>query len=244
MPADQTSRRAARKGCRMQSGSSFRFDNGRRRPVRRLHSRYARDRSIVYLRFTIMTTRHTESFISRCLWPTTDCERLRLATSCRGHRRSWFPCRTGYPIAFRYRLSTYSPYSLLLFAETYSDLIQIYTSTFFFNLSKGENVRIISGISAVVVNKLVFFFSNQKCRRCKNVGALTFDRSLPHSVIPCTCIHDLINIRPLVSKTGLDNRVSLVYEWNVIVIYAYYACEWNARNSHCVRGGLTVCRLL
>lgn len=57
MPADQTSRRAARKGCRMQSGSSFRFDNGRRRPVRRLHSRYARDRSIVYLRFTIMTTR-------------------------------------------------------------------------------------------------------------------------------------------------------------------------------------------
>lgn len=67
MPADQTSRRAARKGCRMQSGSSFRFDNGRRRPVRRLHSRYARDRSIVYLRFTIMTTRHTESFISRCL---------------------------------------------------------------------------------------------------------------------------------------------------------------------------------
>ena len=155
-----------------------------------------------------------------------------------------FPCRTGYPIAFRYRLSTYSPYSLLLFAETYSDLIQIYTSTFFFNLSKGENVRIISGISAVVVNKLVFFFSNQKCRRCKNVGALTFDRSLPHSVIPCTCIHDLINIRPLVSKTGLDNRVSLVYEWNVIVIYAYYACEWNARNSHCVRGGLTVCRPL
>lgn len=58
------SRRAAYKGHRMQSKSFHQFENGQERKEKKERKRERGKPGIVYQRFTIMSIRHTEGFIS------------------------------------------------------------------------------------------------------------------------------------------------------------------------------------